>query len=83
MVEESSSVSQSMHVLLWWGLWRRREKIGDLFDTLGKIEFRLLADALSLGFRTVKKLGVDVEERVVLLVLGCIPPISNAPSNHS
>ena len=61
-----------MHArLLWWRLRRRRQEIGDLLDTLCEIHLRLLAQALAVDVGAVEELGVDIEEGVVVLVLGC------------
>ena len=63
--------SEGLHTLLWLGLRWGSKQIGNLFDTFGEIELRLLSQTVAVGLGSVEKLGFDVEEGVVLGVLGC------------
>jgi hypothetical protein len=70
MVEEPV-VAQPMHArLLWWRLRWRCQEVGYLLDTFRKVQLRLFAQAFAVGVWSVEEIGVDIEEGVVVLVLG-------------
>jgi hypothetical protein len=72
VAQESSSVCECMQVLLLRReLWRGRKEVRDFFDAFREVVFRLLSLTIAVGFGAVEELGVNVQEGVVLLVLGC------------
>lgn len=52
------------------GLRGRSKEVCDFFDAFGKVELGFLSEVLAVGFCAVKEIRVNVEEGVVLLVLG-------------
>lgn len=72
VVQKAGSIAQAVHAwLLGRGLRGRGQQIGDFLDAFGEVELRLVAQAVSVGLEVVEEFGIDVEERVVVLVLGC------------
>lgn len=70
MVEEASAVAQPVHAgLLWRGLRGRCQKICNLLDAFCQVQLRLFAQALAVDVG--QELGIDIEEGVVVLILGC------------
>jgi hypothetical protein len=51
VIHETNTVTQGVKAgLLWRRLRWRRKKVGDLFDTFRKVELRLFAQAIAVGF---------------------------------
>ena len=72
-IAKAGAIGQRMEALLLWReILRGREEVGDFLDAFGEIELRLLAQRVAVGFGPVGVLGVDVEERIVLLEGSCI-----------
>lgn len=73
MAHESSAVCEGLHaLLLGLGLRRGSKEICNLFNTFCEIELRLFPQTVAIGLGAVEELGIDVEEGVVLGVLGCV-----------